>query len=1134
MAYLSQNDPKFRKDILSRKEYSENRDYVAADHENANLAKDLDIHQDENTQLEKQLNTKLILRPYQVFVERFMNPNTPFDCIYLKWQTGVGKTATAINLALNFAGIFRQMEDLGQKAGTIYVLGFTSGLFKKELFKFPEFGFVSASEKEELKKLYDLAESGSEEGKFRYINLRREITKRFGNRKGLGFFDFYGYKTLASLVFPQLPNQTPDVEFLKKFENSVIICDEIHQVYNTEEINVWGKAILALIQKVQIKKVVLLSATPMNNSPTEIVDLLNFLNKSREIKKDDIFELEKGRYKLKQNAHEKIKELINGRISYIIENDPRFYPTLQFIGETLPKVDYLKFIRCTMSPYQIATYRRALTVSKHFNLITDFAFPDPTNDKIGIIDSSEVRQKYSAASSKWLENHDIEIEKREGEIYFSGRFFSQKNLEKYSAKYAKILQLIISENAKDNGKMLIYHPYVHITGAALWRAILSENGFIEQHTQTSPNTRCSMCDKLQKEHNQKISHNFVPASFVIVTGESGTDITKPIESFNAINNSMGHNLKILIGSRVISEGYDFKGITTLVVANRPENFPSLVQVIGRARRKNSHIELSPELQYVNVYIFTACLENKALSYEEQKYVEKSEDFKIIQEIESILHESALDGFLLRNVQKKDTIYELEYTPESYAFNLNSLQTDTYNAYFMNDDIKECMYIIKRIFMQYEKVYAHDVLLKLVQKPPFDITKDPKFITEELFNLALEYLIFYMDDKYINISPEHKGDLADKLLDPEDKLITLADGTKNVITKVSNYFILFPYDKEKREILNLPEYPYREGDSRNALFSFTHSINVNSYVKYIQSETTFEERKMKFYRKFKNSPLEGLSDSICEYTMDFHMKLLEEIIEYSFEIWLGTKSKLSEYHEFYMKILYYYDLIGAVIFADALRDYMQKEYREYIDNTKVDLKAVATDEIVRMLEKTIEISPCRWCPDAQKKEYYTSLKLNEEYLKKPRHGKAPAKLLPVGHTIHQIPRFYLPKRGWFDAPEYIIYEKNMRENDVLIGYDQKRQNGIHVRFKIRKPIQHIGKNKDKRTIEYGALCITKTKAQLMEICRKLKIDLKIIKDFNVVDLCEEIRAKLIHNEIVERKRKSNIKWFYAFFEKQPEG
>ena len=135
-------------------------------------------------------------------------------------------------------------------------------------------------------------------------------------------------------------------------------------------------------------------------------------------------------------------------------------------------------------------------------------------------------------------------------------------------------------------------------------------------------------------------------------------------------------------------------------------------------------------------------------------------------------------------------------------------------------------------------------------------------------------------------------------------------------------------------------------------------------------------------------------------------------------------------------------------------------------------------------------------------------------------------------MRQTPRFYHPVDKWFDSPEYLDATEVLTENDIVVGYDERSSNGIHIRFKIRKPIQDIKQYKDTRMIEKGSVCSYKSKEYLRDLAKKLGIKYDN-KKLNVSILCNDIRTKILYYELKERSAGTKIKWFYFIYEKRPE-
>ena len=162
-------------------------------------------------------------------------------------------------------------------------------------------------------------------------------------------------------------------ELLSKFRNSLIICDEIHNVYNSLDKNNWGVAIQYILDNSPTTRAIFMSATPLNNSPTEIIDLLNLLlPKDNKLVKEEFFTQER---ELKPGALKKISEYCQGRVSFLRDVNPKYFPRRRILGEHISGIKYLKFIRCPMSKFHYDTYKevyqRALPQDSQY--LIDFA-----------------------------------------------------------------------------------------------------------------------------------------------------------------------------------------------------------------------------------------------------------------------------------------------------------------------------------------------------------------------------------------------------------------------------------------------------------------------------------------------------------------------------------------------------------------------------------------------------------------------------------------------------------------------------------------------------------------------------------------------------------------------------------------
>lgn len=1387
MPYKSVDDSELIPDLLSRKEFYWTKRWH---HKTNDRYNDIIPRFLLDDAISKSNN--LTLHSYQLFIQNYINPNTPYKRMLMKWETGTGKTIGALSIAMNFIDYYRSEKDIGNiEIGSVFIIGFSDRVFKNELLRFPEFGFLSKEEKHRLDKLKKQAALGNQVDITKYYDTIIKIKKRFSNRKGNGFFKFYGYKAFVNRIFKvtsglNLNNMseeeirraladgriTYDEELLAQFKNSLIICDEIHTVYNSIEKNNWGIAIQAVLDYEPSCRAVFMSATPINNNATEVIDLLNLLlPKEKRQTKSDFFD---NNNKLKPNATEKIAELVQGRISFLRDVNPKYYPSISMEGDTLHDTPYLKFVRCPMSDFHYNTYKKVYNgaLSQDSQYLMDFALENPDStgpNDIGIYQTNQIKKLLADAPQKWKDKYGLDF--RNEKIVGDG--LKYENLKKYSSKYVKLLDEIENVIAKTQGKIFIYHNIVHISGVLFIEQILIKNGYLDEFSAPSDNTICMRCGKIRKEHqnitgssenskgssenskgssenstkgdvykiqirrkghkyywmdhnneillmtihkkkrsyniksnsiddklfdneadiddvfgyfndkpikiqilksNKKIlklflgrgfnidkytkkhiwiinnkvtggclpckngsrpelfgenllvkggagkpnikiskvkvyNHQFTPARFIMAHSDiDKAQMEHSLEKFNSTDNADGSKYMMLVGSKIIKESYDIKAIQNVFIMSRPDNIPTLIQIRGRAVRKNSHRDLPLDKRIVHFKVFTTCLPIKqtsghdkgsyALSYEEEKYREKIFAFQTIQQIEKVLHENAIDSYINYDLITRKPIgdpdplsalpYELKANKKfSEELTAEQLNLSTFNIYFAHAEIEIIKTIIKRLFIEKLSVWEyHDLYTAVKDAVDYETEINTKLFTEDNFLIALNQLIWNSNPKFIepltdvnkhnSLSDDHieqhiqhsantgivnhqlhMNNIVDRLYNSDDKIITLPGGQDSIITSIyistskKQYYILFPLnDYNGQPEIDL-ELPYRIIKQEPV-----KTINMNSFIQTKRIDFDYDDKKKIFYRKYADISIENMENVVCEYGTTFHIKFLDECIEYVFNTWTNPKSEKSDMHEFYFKMLYYYDLLSLVMWAYTCKPRLFKEYipyalpvkakdiklktltkyekrrEEIIDISPDDNSDLATSGVINLLKTSLNRTSNVWIPaefrDQFDKTIAESLSLYAGKKKKNKGvNKVSGMLLPVGHYIGKFPRVYHPEKGWTEDPTYVQSEQEFIENDLIVGYDERSKTGVHIRFKLRAPMHNIKKYKDTRLIEKGTVCKSKSKSYLRNIAKIL--DITIPDKVNVDELCMLIRAKLIRFELKERIKKSKIKYFYFHYE-----
>jgi hypothetical protein len=217
------------------------------------------------------------------------------------------------------------------------------------------------------------------------------------------------------------------------------------------------------------------------------------------------------------------------------------------------------------------------------------------------------------------------------------------------------------------------------------------------------------------------------------------------------------------------------------------------------------------------------------------------------------------------------------------------------------------------------------------------------------------------------------------------------------------------------------------------------------------------------------------------------------------------------------------------------DALKSKYSKYVTNVSLKLHdskskdTKKTSNNINILIDTLNKSSKNWVSTGMINKFNQNVKEIDHsiYAKNKKSSniqRVRADLLPVGHFLDKTPKIYDPDMNmWLDYN--FTSNKNIKENDIIIGYDKRSETGIFVKFKIREPKTL---KKDIRQVEKGSVCSTKSKSYLINIAKKLGIDANII-DTNVDKLCDLIRNKLIYLELKEHEKPNGVKYFYNIFE-----
>jgi len=813
----------------------------------------------------------------------------------------------------------------------------------EDMLRHPEFGFASAAEIDELRRQRAAAASaGPGTAEFRqmagYLGvLRRRITDR---TRG-GYYQFYGYKEFANRLFTVTPrgaaagldvqalrreseteNGQPfgallavackrgelriDEELLAALKHSLLIADEIHEAYNMLEENNYGIAIQYVLDALgdEAPRLVLISATPTTGSAAEIVDLLNLLVPRSELPGGTSLHRDEFFYgsprpgettRLRPSALERIRTLAAGRVSFLLDADLGAYPRRVFVGEPAPGVPYLRLTPCPMSPFHERTLAHAAGDTSTPTL-NDMAFPNPefapdaamTDGEpasYGLYRSDDAAARLQQAPAEWqaeagvLVRRGSEASLPSGVALIGGDFLGRERLGAYASKLDRCVHDIIEAIKAGPGKILVFHPRVRMSGVLIVQEALRASGIADEGSMPSDRTLCAICGIARGQHSGA-AHAYTPARFTVAHSLiDRTTMTRNISHFNSPANLEGHQIRILIGSKIIRQSLNFRAVRHEMILAMPTDYPTLIQIFGRVVRKDSHSELPSDQRDVKITIYVSTHSSGALSAEMQRYIDKGREFaENIQPVERVLHECAVDGYANWDRIRAalgwqngafDSLDALAYTPMVTGAPA-TIHTATFNAYGYGEREIATMVSMCRVLFRARPVWTYDDLwAELHAGTVQSVNYNTALFDEGNFSIALERLERPIGD--------------------------------TMVARVGKYYILARIGPGGRPLLDAESY-LRDFATKTITAAGPTRVKIADYLRDTMSGRNFAVRLAEYERRYlaPGAPLTP-ELTLLDYGAEFHYELLRRLIAGSTAVTSDDGRVMDVYRRFHVAV-----------------------------------------------------------------------------------------------------------------------------------------------------------------------------------------------------------------------------------------
>lgn len=618
-----------------------------------------------------------VLMKHQKLVARFLSSYTPYDRLLLVHSMGTGKSCSSI-------GAIEQIkkESNGINGALILAKG------KPLLDNYMNEIIFRCTQGQYIPEEYD-----------RLTNLEKT------HREKKAIRDWYQLETFDSMA--KEIKKFPDDVLRRKYNNKVIVIDEVHNLRERESGVATYKQFHRLLHVVENCKIILMSGTPMKDAPEEIAGVMNLILPLDEqlptgtefldryfIDKDSLI------LEYKPENLDELRHAFRGKVSYLktMQSDVK----KEYMGDDdVGDLKYFRVVEDEMSDFQSNYY----TQSYEKDLITKgiynnsrqaslFVFPDgswgPTGFKKYL---KKVTLRRTRNSGTALYSYNLQKELLDAILGKDNEETLQK-LSNYSSKYAETIRNILDSH-KEGKSGFVYCEFVTGSGAILFSKILGLFGFTEASGK-------------EKEGDEKPRYG-------LITNETATrkKLKDVISRFNKPDNMYGQVINIIIGSSVISEGFSLRNVQEINILTPYWNYSETDQAIARGYRLGSHIDLinSGIIPVVKIYQRFSVPDTGIVSIDLMMY-ELSEvkdvNLKLIERQMIEMDVFCALVYERNHITGYDGQRECEYMDCEYnckgVYDFENLDDSTYNLYYIDDVVQE---LIEKISLLFQDFFSLD-------------------------------------------------------------------------------------------------------------------------------------------------------------------------------------------------------------------------------------------------------------------------------------------------------------------------------------------------------------------------------------------------------------------------------------------
>lgn len=576
------------------------------------------------------------LQTQQKFLRRILSPDSPNRSLLLVHGTGTGKTCTAIQVAEEY--ILR--PEFQDKRVMVIASAAVQENFRKELFQMKRVKIDEVAGTLETKQctgrryLDMLLRIESQPANWNNPRIRDKL-ERTADRIISEFYEFMAYESFGAYIEKRLGGTEKDIDrewVHQNFDNRLLIIDEAHNVPEGRDgrgVKGITRSLENLVKTAEGLVLVLLTATPMFDTYEELAFYMNlFLWNERKqgpkegVKMSDYFHPDAT---LKSGPPtEAFRKWCQEYVSYVKGENPFTFPfrlpapkaityegmTTSWLGKAIPPAEKIRYLALTESTAQ-GVQREVLsrTVSTEDEEGKKTALMEPT---MCVLPGAKSFNETFTRVGKQFD-------------YIGEPCLTPETISNHAAKFVSVMKSIEA----GRGVCLVYSNYVTM-GARLFAIALEEHGY----TAASGN---SVLAKTNYKGPAK-------GKYIMLTSDiSESEIDRLITMVRSDENSDGQQVKVIVSSKIVSEGVDFRFVRQVHILDPWWNMSRIEQVAGRGLRNCSHQALPFEEQNCTIYYHVVRTGDGVECFDEYTYRTKVEQKAMkIARIRKIIAESAMD------------------------------------------------------------------------------------------------------------------------------------------------------------------------------------------------------------------------------------------------------------------------------------------------------------------------------------------------------------------------------------------------------------------------------------------------------------------------------------------------------------